>query len=210
MASFRTGVRLLRSIAGLPPSLATAVGISVSAHLAVYGLTPVVSLHLVALGGTSTQVGLLFSVFSLVAVVLRPMAGVWLDRQGVRRALLPGATLVVLASLGLQAAGSPAALIALMAGFGVGYGLVTMAAAVLAASAPAEQRGRALSVYYLAAPVSMAVAAPLGLWLFREIGAAANFALVALLGLASAGFGLSLRSAAGGHAAHALGRVSLW
>ena len=48
---------------------------------------------------------------------------------------------MVLASLGLQAAGSPAGIIALMAGFGVGYGLVTMAAAVLAASAPAEQRG---------------------------------------------------------------------
>jgi MFS family permease len=83
-------------------------------------------------------------------------------------------------------AGGPAALIALMAGFGVGYGLVTMAAAVLAASAPAEQRGRALSLYYLAAPVSMAVAAPLGLWLFREVGATANFALVTLLGLAAA------------------------
>jgi MFS family permease len=162
-------------------SLATAVGISVASHLAVYGLTPILSLHLVALGGTSAQVGLLFSVFSLVAVILRPMAGAWIDRQGVRRALFPGAALMVLASLGLQAAGGPPALIALMAGFGVGYGLVTMAAAVLAASAPAAQRGRSLSIYYLAAPVSMAAAAPLGLWLFREVGAGANFALVTLL-----------------------------
>ena len=181
----------------IPPSLATAVGISVAAHLAVYGLTPVLSLHLVALGGTSTQVGLLFSVFSLVAVVLRPMAGAWIDRQGVRRALLPGAALMVLASLGLQAASGPAALIALMAGFGVGYGLVTMAAAVLAASAPAERRGRALSLYYLAAPVSMAVAAPLGLWLFREVGAGANFALVTAARARGRGFGLSPGSVAG-------------
>jgi len=59
----------------IPLSLTTAVGISVVSHLAVYGLTPVLSLHLVALGGTSTQVGLLFSTFSLVAVVLRPAAG---------------------------------------------------------------------------------------------------------------------------------------
>ena len=59
----------------IPPSLATAVGISVVLHLAVHGLTPVVSLHMVALGGTTTQVGLLFSIFSLVAVLLRPMAG---------------------------------------------------------------------------------------------------------------------------------------
>jgi hypothetical protein len=108
------------------------------------------------------------SIFSLVAVLLRSMSGAWIDRQGVRRVLLPGAAFMVLASLGFLAAGGPSALIALMGGFGVGYGLVTMAAAVLAASAPAEQRGRALSIYYLSAPVSMAVAAPLGLWLPRS------------------------------------------
>jgi MFS family permease len=84
-------VRLRVLVEAVPPALATAVGISVAAHLAVYGLTPVLSLHLVALGGTSTQVGLLFSVFSLVAVALRPLAGAWIDRQGVRRALFPGA-----------------------------------------------------------------------------------------------------------------------
>jgi predicted MFS family arabinose efflux permease len=117
---------------------------------------------------------------------------------------------VTLASLGFQVAAAPSALIAMMAGFGVGYGLVSMAAAVLAASAPAEQRGRALSVYYLAAPVSMAVAAPLGLWLFRAVGASANFALVTLLGGVAAAFGLLLRTAVGGRGAPARGPARLW
>lgn len=201
-------MRVRARVGTLPPSLATAVGISVAAHLAVYALTPVLSLHLVALGGTAAQVGLLFSVFSLVAVVLRPLAGAWIDRQGVRRVLLPGAALVVVASLALQTAGGPAPLIALMAVFGVGYGLVTMAAAVLAASAPAEQRGRALSVYYLAAPLSMAVAAPLGLWLFRSIGAGGNFALVTVLGLTAAALGLAVR--AGPRPGAGPGAVRLW
>jgi MFS family permease len=182
----------------------------VASHLAVYGLTPMLSLHLVALGGTSTEVGLVFSVFSLVAVVLRPAAGAWIDRQGVRRALLPGAALTMLGSLGFQAAAGPRAFIALMAGFGVGYGLTTMAAAVLAASAPPERRGRALSAYYLAAPVSMAVAAPLGLWLFREVGAGANFAMVTVLALATAACGLSPGSAAGRRVAPAAGAKPLW
>lgn len=181
----------LRLLAAIPPPLATAVGISILAHMAVYGLTPVLSLHVVALGGSATQVGVLFSVFALVAVVLRPLAGVWIDRHGIRPALLTGAALVVLSSLALQAAGAPEALIALMAGFGVGFGLTTMAAAVLAATAPAEHRASALSVYYLAAPVSMALAAPLGLWLFRSVGAGANFAAVTLLGMATAAFVLS-------------------
>lgn len=203
-------MRLGPWVDAVPPSLAIAVGISVASHLAVYSLTPILSLHLVALGGTSAEVGVLFSVFSLVAVVLRPMAGAWIDRQGIRGALLPGAALVVATSLSLQAAGRPSMLIALMAGFGVGYGLITMSAAVLAASAPAEQRGKALSIYYLAAPVAMAVAAPLGLWLFREIGARANFALVTLLALAAGACGLLPRSPIGGHAAPTHGATRLW
>jgi MFS family permease len=203
-------VRVGALVEAMPLPLTTAVGISVASHLAVYGLTPVLSLHLVALGGTSTQVGLLFSTFSLVAVVLRPAAGAWIDRQGVRRALLPGAALMVLSSLGLQAATGPSVLIVVMAGFGVGYGLTTMAAAVLAASAPPERRGRALSVYYLAAPVSMAVAAPLGLWLFREVGAGANFAMVTVLSLVAAAFGFSPGSAPGRRMAQAPGVSPLW
>jgi MFS family permease len=190
--------------------LATAVGISIAAHMAVYGLSPVLSLHVVALGGSATQVGVLFSVFALVAVVLRPLAGVWIDRRGIRPALLTGAALVVLASLALQAVGAPVALIGLMAVFGVGFGLTTMAAAVLAASVPGEHRGSALSVYYLAAPVSMALAAPLGLWLFRSVGAGANFAAVTLLGLTTAAFGLSSHVGAVPRTGPVARRVTLW
>ncbi len=200
----------LRQLDAIPPRLATAVGISISAHVAVYGLSPVLSLHVVALGGSATQVGVLFSVFALVAVVLRPLAGVWIDRHGIRPVLLTGAALVVLTSLALQAAGAPVALIALMAVFGVGFGLTTMAAAVLAANAPAEHRASALSVYYLAAPVSMALAAPLGLWLFRSVGAGANFAAVTLLGLATAAFGLSSHVGAARHTGPVARRVMLW
>ena len=194
----------------IPPSLATAVGTSVVAHLAVYALTPVLSLHLTALGGTTTQVGLLFSTSSLVAVALRPAAGAWIDRQGPRRALLFGATVMVVSSFGLQVATAPAALIAAMAGFGVGFGLTTMASVVQAASVPAEQRGRALGVYYLAAPVSMAMAAPLGLWLFREVGAGATFAMVTVLGLAAAAFGFSPAFAWGRRGPRPRGGSPLW
>ena len=56
----------------------------------------------------------------------------------------------------------------------------------------------------------MALAAPLGLWLYRVVGAGANFALVTLLGLAAAALGLSLRSMAGDGGAPALGPARLW
>jgi len=51
-------VRFRALVETIPASLATAVGISVASHLAVYGLTPMLSsLHLVVLGGTSTDWG---------------------------------------------------------------------------------------------------------------------------------------------------------
>jgi MFS family permease len=187
----RGGALRLRGLVGtISAPLATALAVSVAAHVAVYGLTPVMSLHVVARGGSSTDVGVLFSVFALVAVVLRPLAGAWIDRGRLRSALLSGAALMVLASLGFRVAGRPTALIALMACFGVGFGLATMAAAVLAASAPTDRRAGALGVYYLAAPVSMAIAAPLGLWLYRHQGVGANFAVITVLGLAAAVLGL--------------------
>ena len=203
-------MRFVALVEAIPRSLATAVGISAASHLAFYGLTPVLSLHLVELGARSTQVGVLFSTVSLVAVALRPAAGAWIDRQGIRRALLPGAALMVLSSLGLQLATRPAVFIAVMAGFGAGFGLATMAAAVQAASAPADRRGSALGIYYLTSPLSMAVAAPLGLWLFRELGVGANFAMVTLLGLAVAAFGFSSSTALGRRVASPRGRSPLW
>lgn len=48
----------LRGLGGtISEPLATALAVSVAAHVAVYGLTPVMSLHVVARGGSSTDVG---------------------------------------------------------------------------------------------------------------------------------------------------------
>lgn len=192
------------------PALGIAVALSTAVHAATYLLSPVLPLYVVALGGTSTQVGMLFSAFSLVAVLLRPMAGAWVDRHGIRRVLLPGVAAVVLVSLGLQAASGPAAIIALMGGMGLGHGLVSMAASVLAASGPAERRGRALSLYYLASPVAMAVAAPVALALARHVGMRANFALVTILGLVLLGLALSPTTAPPRAVRMPTGGLRLW
>jgi predicted MFS family arabinose efflux permease len=56
----------------------------------------------------------------------------------------------------------------------------------------------------------MAVATPLGLWLFQHVGVGANFMMVTILGLAAAGFGLPALSAAGRRAGKGPGAGSLW
>jgi MFS family permease len=131
------------------PTLATCLGITAGAHIAVYLLNATLPLHVVALGGSKTQVGLLFSVSGMVSMVLRPLVGGWIDRYGFRPVMLPGALVLVATLLVLPLADTPVAFIALMGGIGLGNGLISTGAGVLAAQAsPPARRGEALGIYY--------------------------------------------------------------
>lgn len=148
-------------------------------HAASYQLATTLPLHVVALGGGKAQVGMLYSVMTVVSMVLRPLVGGWIDRYGYRPVMLPGALALVMTSLGLHLATVPVAVIALMAGLGVSNGLVTTSAGVLAAQASSPaQRGEALSVYYVATSVAFAIGPPLGLSLYRAGGMRLNLVVV--------------------------------
>ncbi len=56
----------------------------------IYLLNATLPLHVVGLGGSKTQVGLLFATSTTVSMVLRPLVGGWVDRFGARRVMLPG------------------------------------------------------------------------------------------------------------------------
>ena len=161
------------------PTLLTCVAISALIHVATYTLHVVLPLHLVALGGTKAQVGMLFSVSAIASMFMRPAVGGWVDRYGVRPVLVPGVVALAITAVGFHLAATPAAVIALMAGLGLAAALVSMASGVLAASAtPEAVRGEALSIYYVASSAAMAVGAPLGLALMGWGGVALNFATV--------------------------------
>ena len=161
------------------PTLLTCVAISALIHMATYTLNVVLPLHVVAMGGTKAQVGMLFSASACASMFLRPVVGGWVDRYGVRPVLLPGVLALAATAVGLHLADTPAAVIALMAGLGFAAALISMSSGVLAASAAAEAvRGEALSIYYVASSVAMAVGAPVGLALMGWGGVALNFAVV--------------------------------
>jgi MFS family permease len=178
----------IRPGAALTPPIVACFAVTALAHAAVYLLNALLPLHAAALGATSTEVGLLFTVATTSSMVLRPLVGGWNDRCGFRRVALPGAAVLLASTAALAAAGRPAVIIALMAGVGVGNALVTTSAGihVARASAPAH-RGEALSLYYVATSVGCAVGPPLGFLLHARAGMAAGFAaaLVALAGTAA-------------------------
>ena len=151
-------------------------------HLASIMLNTLLPFHVVALGGSRIQVGLMFSVTTVVSMFLRPMVGGWVDRAGVRRVIVPGIAALAGTSLALHGAASPVAVIALMAGIGVSNGLVSTAASVMAArGSAAEHRGETLSVYYLASSLAVAAAPPLAFGLRHVGGMPLAFVTVTLL-----------------------------
>jgi MFS family permease len=166
----------------LTPTIAACLAISGGVHVVVYLLNATLPLHVVGLGGSKTQVGLLFATSTTVSMVLRPLVGGWVDRFGAQRVMLPGVTVLIATLLLLPLAASPVELIGLMAGLGCGNGVLATAAGVLVAQAsPSARRGEALSVYFLATALSFAAGPPAGLALYARGGIRLCF--LAALGL---------------------------
>jgi MFS family permease len=168
--------------------LATCFGISAAIHAAVYLLNTTLPMHLIALGGSKAQVGMLFSVSTGVSMILRPVVGGWSDRFGFRPVMLPGVAALGLTLAALAWATSPGVVIALMAGLGLANGLIATSAGVLVARvSPPAHRGEALSMYYVASSLGFALGPPAGFSLYRvggmRLDLTAAAALAALIGL---------------------------
>ena len=153
-------------------------------HLASVGLSTLLPFHVIDLGGSRTQVGLLFSVMTVVSMVLRPAVGGWIDRVGARPVILPGIAAMAGVSLALQLPRRPEAVIAVMAFAGIANALINTTANVLTARAsPPRHRGEAMSLYYLASSLSIAVAPPVALALYRAAGMSVALAVLTALTL---------------------------
>jgi MFS family permease len=167
----------------LTPTIAACLAISGGVHVVIYLLNATLPLHVVHLGGSKTQVGLLFATATTVSMVLRPLVGGWVDRFGARRVMLPGTAVLIGTLLVLPLAASPGHYVALMAGLGCGNGVLATAAGVLVAQAsPPARRGEALSVYFLATALSFAAGPPLGLALYGRGGIRSCFVAALILG----------------------------
>ena len=152
---------LLGSRAAFAPILLTCYAITLALHVGSIALSTLLPFRMVEVGGSSTQVGLMFSVMTMVSMVLRPTVGAWVDRLGARRVLVPGVAALAFTSLALQLSATPPTLIALMVGLGLANALVSTPVSVLAAiSTASAHRGEALGTYYLASSIGIALAPP--------------------------------------------------
>jgi MFS family permease len=184
------------------------VGLTFLLHVVTYLLNTQLPLHVVGLGGSHAQIGWLFAMSTGVAMLLRPQVGGWVDRHGARAVMLPGAGVLLVTMLALGVATSPLGLIAAMTGLGVSGALIsTTGSVVVAAHSPAARRGEALSLYYVAASVGVALGPAAGFALADVGGMALNFGAVTALSLAVGLLALTVRTPP---AAVADGVVRLW
>jgi len=166
------------------PTLLACYAITAVVHIGTVVLSTLLPFHIVDLGGTRTQVGLVFSVMTTISMFLRPTVGGWVDRFGARPVIAPGIAALGLTSLALQLAPTPIAIIGLMVGLGIANGLISTPASVLAAlRSPAARRGEVLGTYYLASSVGIAVGPPLAFGLRALGGMRLAFAIVTVFAL---------------------------
>jgi MFS family permease len=176
-------------------TLMVCVGLTFLIHIVTYLLNTQLPLHVVGLGGSHAQIGWLFAMNTGAAMLLRPQVGGWVDRHGARAVMVPGAGVLLVTMLALGAAASPLAVIAAMAGLGISSALVSTAGSVVvAAESPATRRGEALSLYYVASSVGVALGPAAGFALADLGGMVLNFAAVTALSLAITLLALTLRT----------------
>jgi MFS family permease len=130
---------------------------------------PTLPFYIKHLGGREADVGFLIGLSSLVACLIKPFAGRWVDRHG--RVGLMSAAAGVFACMAVLHAWTLnlTFLFGLRVVYGIAIGCFTTAAsAYLADVAPSTRRGEAASYWGLVSPLAMGIIPPLALGLMSS------------------------------------------
>jgi len=147
-------------------------------------------LYVTHAGGNAVMVGLFMSIFSISAVLGRPIVGLLIDRFGVKRVLIIGSFCMGLPSLGYLAlinAGLPPIVWVLRAIQGFGFGAHFSAFFTLAAqTAPIGRRNESVAMYGISGMASIMIGPFIGEELVETYGLPTFFIVMAVLGITAA------------------------
>lgn len=138
--------------------------------LAFYMLIPTLPVFLVnGLGADESRVGWIIAVYTLAALLIRPVAGYAVDVYG-RKYILLISLLLFAAFLGMHLlAHTITVLLFLRFLHGLSWGVTTTANSTFIIDiVPEQRRGEGIGIYGLAVPLAMAVGPLAGLWLMGQ------------------------------------------
>lgn len=134
-----------------------------------YLLLPTMPLFIKEMGGNESQVGLAVGVFTLTAVVFRPIVGGLLDRYGRRPFMIWGLLFFILSMYLYDWVGTMAILLALRVLHGASWALSTTAVSTAITDIiPASRRGEGMGWFGMAMTVAMAIGPMLGIWVLEN------------------------------------------
>lgn len=134
-----------------------------------YLLLPTLPLYVKQLSGSESQVGLAVGVFTLSAVVLRPIIGGLLDRYGRRLFIVWGLLFFTVSIFLYDWVGSIVVLIALRILHGLSWAASTTAVGTAITDIiPASRRGEGMGWFGMAMTVAMAIGPLLGTWIIER------------------------------------------
>ena len=123
-----------------------------------YVMVPVLPLYGQHIGLTATEIGLLITVYTGFALLVRPFTGQFIDRHGRRLTYLSALAAFSLIMAGYVLSAGLLTLLLVRALHGVAWGALTTTGSTVAADLlPATRRGEGLGYYMLTLSVAMAV-----------------------------------------------------
>ncbi|WP_412679324.1 MFS transporter [Brevibacillus centrosporus] len=151
-------------------------------------LIPTLPVFITDKGGDQLAVGLVVSLFTVSALLVRPFTGKALDSMGRRPVLLSGLAIFLFSVFGYYWMASVALVLALRFVHGIGWGIVTTTYGTIVSDIiPAERRGEGMGYFGMFTNLAMAVGPLIGLsvsqsfgygWLFGISGGLTGVAMI--------------------------------
>ncbi|USG65816.1 MFS transporter [Brevibacillus ruminantium] len=149
-------------------------------------LIPTLPLYVTQRGGDQVAVGLVISIFTVSALLIRPFAGKALDSIGRKPVLLGGLLIFFLSVSGYYWMATVALVLMVRFVHGIGWGITTTAFGTIASDLiPARRRGEGMGYFGMFSNLAMALGPMFGLWLVDFKGYGWMFAISAFLTVAA-------------------------
>jgi MFS family permease len=136
--------------------------------LSLFQLLPTAPYHVIALGGSTAAAGLFLGLLTYASALSAPFTGAVGDRLGQRRVLMTVSLVLAAFTVAYAFITDHRVLLALVVVHGfVWSALLTASGAYMTAAIPAGRRAEGLGYWGLASVFSLAVAPPIGFWIYQ-------------------------------------------
>lgn len=143
-------------------------GFSFAVFLAALQLLPAAPFHILDLGGTTFQSGLFLAFLTYASAFSAPVTGAIGDRLGRRRVMITAALVMAVLSMAYGVITSIPLLLAVVLVHGVFWSsLLAATGAYMVTTIPETRRAEGISYWGLSSVIALAVAPPIGFWVYR-------------------------------------------